>query len=71
MDGIIDLLIRWRDEMDALIVGLTTIDPSDPDEPVPDVPKGKEDCEHKNTQTIQGAGQTPERTVCVDCMKEL
>ncbi len=68
MDGIIDLLIRWRDEIDALLVGLTA---GELDEPEPDVPKGKEDCEHKNTQEIAGAGPTPVRTVCVDCMKEL
>lgn len=31
----------------------------------------QDDCEHKNKQTFQCAGPSPERTVCVDCGKEL
>jgi len=33
-------------------------------------PVDQETCKHRNKQTFQGAGGAPERTVCVDCMKE-
>jgi len=35
------------------------------------VPELDDDCPHKNTQVVGGLGRTPERTICVDCKKEL
>jgi len=67
-DPVIQVLVRIRDELDALIVGLSTVEE---EKPIKVEPVAEGECKHKNTQTFQGAGPSPERTVCVDCGKEL
>ena len=67
MEQVIGVLVRIRDELDALIVGLDAR--SAPGPVVVDLRES--DCQHEHTQEIQGAGPCPVRKVCVDCGKEL
>jgi len=70
MEQVIGVLMRIRDELDALIVGLSTAPPGTETIALREGPVDPETCKHRNKQTFQGAGGAPERTVCVDCMKE-
>jgi len=68
MTDVIQVLVRIRDELDALIVGLSTVEE---EKPIEVEPVAEGECEHKVTQVITGAGQSVERIACADCGKEL
>jgi hypothetical protein len=68
MEQVIGVLMRIRDELDALIVGLSA-QPEPETIALRETPDPKT-CKHKNKQTFQGAGGAAERTVCTDCGKE-
>ena len=70
MSGVLEVLVRIRDQLDALIVGLVDMEARQ-EEPEKQEPVVESGCKHKHTQTVGGMGGSRERIVCVDCKEEI
>lgn len=67
MEALLQQLVAIREQVDAAIMVVADLLEAEP--PPSAVDPGE--CEHKHTQTFQGAGPGPERIYCVDCGKEV
>ena len=71
MSGVLEVLVRIRDELDALIVGMVDMETRRVEKPEEQEPVVESGCKHKHTQVVGGMGGSRERTVCVDCKEEI